>query len=166
MTIQGHSLGPGHAEVVLCVGGSFVCVHNQQVEVLQPHNNLLAKSGTDFKDLTRLDITINPTQADAAGNRAGTGPAEAATAAEAGTGAAVTASAANGGDTTTEDGNTTSSSSSAGRLSFNWRHIQITSDLPEDPAIAEVRPELLLAQCLTLPCCFCQLQWCVCTQAL
>lgn len=38
-----------------------------QVEVLQPHNNLLCKSGTDFKALTELTITL-PQAATANGN--------------------------------------------------------------------------------------------------
>jgi hypothetical protein len=76
------------------------CLLCLQVEVLQPHGNLLAKSGTDFKDLTRVDITLS--QDDAA--------------------AAV-------------DG---SSGSSARRPHFKTQHIQITSDIPEDPEIAKV----------------------------
>lgn len=96
---------------VVCACGHkhdlFVCT---QVEVLQPHGNLLAKSGTDFKDLSRIDITLPPAAAiDAT--------------------AAVQAAAA----TTADGGN-----SSIQRPTFSTRHIQITSDIPEDPAIAEV----------------------------
>ena len=81
----------------------FVSSLCAQVEVLQPHGNLLAKSGTDFKDLTRIDITLM--HADAAAARA---------------------AAADG------------SSSSVRRPQFKTQHIQITSDIPEDPEIAEV----------------------------
>lgn len=34
-----------------------------QVELRQPHNNLLCKSGTDFKQLTELTITLPPAAA-------------------------------------------------------------------------------------------------------
>jgi hypothetical protein len=87
----------------------------RQVEVQQPHGNLLAKSGTDFKDLTRIDITLPAAAA-------------AATAAEAGAAGA------------------SSSSSSRPRPQFKTQHIQITSDVPEDPEIAEVSNNTLQQQ--------------------
>jgi hypothetical protein len=83
----------------------FVSSLCAQVEVLQPHGNLLAKSGTDFKDLTRIDVTLTHNDTAAA---------------------AAAAAAADG------------SSSSVRRPQFKTQHVQITSDIPEDPEIAEV----------------------------
>ena len=76
--------------------------------MLQPHGNLLAKSGTDFKELTRIDITLQ-TDTDMQ-------------------------AAAAAGDSIPSS----SSSSSRQRPTFKTQHIEITSDIPEDPAIAEV----------------------------
>jgi hypothetical protein len=95
-----------------------LCVFCVQVEVLQPHGNLLAKSGTDFKDLSRIDITLPASAAASASTAAAPGS----TAAK---GAAAAAAGSRG-------------SSSRLRPTFKTQHIQITSDLPEDPAIAEV----------------------------
>jgi hypothetical protein len=81
------------------------------VEVLQPHGNLLVKSGTDFKDLSRIDVTLP-----AAVIRAANGAATAAAA----------------------DAAAGSSSSSMQRPTYETEHIQITSDMLEDPEIAEV----------------------------
>jgi hypothetical protein len=81
------------------------------VEVLQPHGNLLVKSGTDFKDLSRIDVTLPGADSSTAN-----GSAAAADVAAAGS----------------------SSSSSRQRTMFETQHIQITSDIPEDPEIAEV----------------------------
>jgi hypothetical protein len=85
-----------------------------QVEVLEPHGNLLAKSGTDFKELSRIDITLPGSSNSSTTN----GAAAAAAAAE------------------NTDGN--SSTSSRQRPSFKTQRIEITSDILEDPEIAEV----------------------------
>lgn len=108
---------PGVA-LSLCVCVSVCLCVFVQVEVLQPHGNLLAKSGTDFKDLSRIDITL-PAAAAAAPT--------AASGSTAANGAAAGAAAAAG-----------SSGSSRPRPTFQTQHIQITSDMSEDPTIAEV----------------------------
>jgi len=103
----------------MCTFSSCFVAVTPQVEVLQPHGNLLAKSGTDFKDLSRIDITLTTQQQQ---QQPVTAPGVANGAAAAGTAA----------------GSSSSSSSSIQRPTFKTQHIQITSDIPEDPAIAEV----------------------------
>eukprot|EP00878_Enallax_costatus_P010291 GHUV01010741.1.p1 GENE.GHUV01010741.1~~GHUV01010741.1.p1 ORF type:complete len:361 (+),score=47.99 GHUV01010741.1:420-1502(+) len=50
-------LAEGVAEIDALLGGHD---HHVQIEVLQPHNNLLCKSGTDFRNLTALTVTLPP----------------------------------------------------------------------------------------------------------
>jgi hypothetical protein len=88
-----------------------MCVH-LQIELLQPHGNLLCKSGTDFKNVTAVTITM-PEAAAAAGDGA----------------------AANG---HSSGGEAAAAAAAAGRPSFSWQDHATTSDVPEDPDIKQV----------------------------
>jgi hypothetical protein len=109
--------------------------------VLHPHGNILAKSGTDFRDLTRLDITLPPAAAAAAGAAAGAAAAASSsgpttiTTNEQQPAAATTTNAT---PTHAASAGANSSSSSSSRLHFTWRHI--TPDIgDEDAETAKVR---------------------------
>ena len=87
--------------------------------MVQPHNNLLCKSGTDFKNVTAITVTMPEAAAAAAAADGvvtngvdGHGP---------GNGAAAPPAAA-----------------AAERPACSWQEYPMTSDVPEDPEMAQV----------------------------
>lgn len=93
--------------VCACVCG----VSALQIELVQPHGNLLCKSGTDFKNVTAIEVTM-PEAAAADGD----------------------STTANGSSSQPANG----AAAAAGRPSFSWQEHAMTSDVPEDPDIKQV----------------------------
>jgi hypothetical protein len=88
-----------------------------QIELVQPHGNLLCKSGTDFKNVTAVTVTM-PEAAAAAGAHDG---------------------AANGSSSGHSSADGKAAAAAAGsRPSFSWQDYAMTSDVPEDPDIKQV----------------------------
>ncbi|WIA18701.1 hypothetical protein OEZ85_003402 [Tetradesmus obliquus] len=86
--------------------------HHVQIELVQPHGNLLCKSGTDFKNVTAIEVTM-PEAAAADGD----------------------STTANGSSSQPANG---AAAAAAGRPSFSWQEHAMTSDVPEDPDIKQV----------------------------
>jgi hypothetical protein len=97
-----------------------------QIEMVQPHNNLLCKSGTDFKNVTAITLALP---------------------------VAAAAPAADGAATNGVNGHSSGSdaAAAAARPSFSWQDYLMTSDVPEDPEIQTVTADViaLLLSCAT-----------------
>jgi hypothetical protein len=83
-----------------------------QIEMLQPHNTLLCKSGTDFKNVTAVTVTLPAAAAAADGD---------------------VANGVNG-----HSSGSDAAPAAGSRPSFSWQEYSMTSVVPEDPEIQKV----------------------------
>jgi hypothetical protein len=117
----------GVAKGIAHLKNMFSCVYCicLQVTLVEPHFNLMVKSGTDFRDMTLLTIELPP-------------QGQVLTPEEARKAAAAAVEAHEGLDELKEsvsDGIALAS----GRATVKWQHIQITGKLPDDEETAKVR---------------------------
>jgi hypothetical protein len=119
-----------------------------QVGMVEPHNNLLVKSGTDFREFTHLTLTLGPAGGTTSSSKAASGssgqpPAAAPPDLQQG----VEGGADYGDSEVTADGVLFSTN----RPVMKWQQIQITSTIPDDPEAAQVSCSLPAPASCLLP---------------
>jgi hypothetical protein len=105
-----------------------------QVGMVEPHNNLLVKSGTDFREFTHLTLTLPAASSTSSGSDAAAGPGRPQVAVVPDLQQGVEGGADYGSDEVTADGVLFSTN----RPVMKWQQIQITSSIPDDPEAAQV----------------------------